>query len=407
MKPGRGPVLLLHVGAMKTGTTYVQHLLQNNRGVLGDAGWWVPEHKRVVQATRELLALDGVALGSSGSPHHGLGDAPRWTSLMDEVRGEASAPGRRGAVLSMEFLSFMVPAGVALLRESTTGLDLRVVLTVRDAARALPSQWQSLTRNGQDLSWPTFAAGARGGHQRPGPPGARAFRRTQDVPRMLRTWGGVVPPADLVVITAPRGPESSRDLLWSRLCSVLGVDPAATDATAFDNPQLGYGSCELMRLVNAAGMERGAPRSYRKVVRRLTKEHLLPLRGEQSRPRVDEATAVFAAALNARTLAETARLATLVGDPADLPVVMDPGDPHEPLDPGDTAALPPDGEVLRAATALHAGAVMLCAELGLDLPDDVRGPLPDRVAPAVEKVATVIGIAITGDITHRPRPRSG
>lgn len=221
---------------------------------------------------------------------------------------------------------------------------------------------------------------------------------------MLRTWSGVCRPDRLTVVTVPRRSDASRAVLWSRVCEVLGVDPAATEVTAFDNPQLGYGSCELMRLVNAAGLAPGSPRPYRKVVRRLTKEHLLPLRTQQTRPRVDEATAAFALDLNARTLALAAEVATLVGDADDLPTVRDPG---LDLDPGDTPAMPPEAEVLRAAAALHAGALALCAELGLDVPDDVRAPLPDGVSHAVEKVATVVGIAITGDVSHRPRPRSG
>lgn len=396
------PRLFLHVGAMKTGTTYVQHLMQDNRAVLEAAGWWVPEHKRVVQATRELLELDGVALGSRGGRTGGLEAAPRWSALLDEARARTTQPGCRGAVMSMEFLSFMNPTGAALVRESAADLDLHVVLTARDAVHALPSQWQSLTRNGQDLSWPDFAAAARAGRQKPPVPGHPAFRRTQDLPRMLRTWGGVVRPERLALVTVPRGRDASRSLLWERLCGLLGVDPATTVATAFDNPQLGYGSCELMRLVNGAGMEQGAPRAYRKVVRRLTRDHLLPLRDDQTRPRVDEATADFAVGLNARTLAVATELATLVGDPADLPTVID---PDLALDPGPTATPPPDAEVLRSARALHGGAVALCAELGLDLPDDLTGPLPDRVGPAVEKVATVLGIAITGDVSHRPRPR--
>ncbi|MDO9457048.1 hypothetical protein [Nocardioides sp.] len=398
MNPPPEPVLLLHVGAMKTGTTYVQHLLQDNRRALEDAGWWVPEHKRVVQATRELLELEGVALGSGGGGGATLDGAPRWTALLDEARARTAEPGRRGAVLSMEFLSFMVPRGAALVRESATGLDLQVVLTVRDAVQALPSQWQSLTRNGQDVSWPDFVVGARSPRQRPPLPGARAFRRTQDVPRMLRTWGDVVPPERLAVVTVPRGPAASRDLLWTRLCGLLGVDPATTDATAFDNPQLGYGSCELMRLVNGAGLgDGGAPRPYRRVVRRLTRDHLLPLREQQTRPRVDEATAAFAVGLNARTLALVAERATLVGDPADLPVTVGAG--HD-LDAGDLPVAPPAVEVMRAAVALHDGALALCAEQGVDVPESLAAPLPDDVTAAVDRLAALLALPVS-------RPRDG
>ena len=76
---------------MKTGTTYVQHLLQDNRPVLEAAGWWVPDHKRVVQATRQLLELDGLVVGSTGAPADPAG-APRWTALLDEARERSTEP---------------------------------------------------------------------------------------------------------------------------------------------------------------------------------------------------------------------------------------------------------------------------------------------------------------------------
>jgi hypothetical protein len=401
--PGR---LLLHVGAMKTGTTYVQDLLQANRRVLRRAGWWVPQQRRVVQATRELLGIGGVALGSGAADGGTLADAPRWVALMDEARERAGDPSCRGAIVSMEFLSFVRPAGAALVREAAEGLDLHVALTARDAVRALPSQWQSLTRNASGLSWPDFAVAARAG----GPSrGARSFRRTQDLPRMVTAWSGVVAPDRFSVVTVPTGRGGPRDLLWQRLCSLVDVDPAttATDG-AFANEQLGYGSCELMRLVNAAGLARASSAAdYRRVVRRLTRDHLLPLRDAQTRPRVDATTAAFAVDLNARTLAAAERHATLVGDPADLPTYVADG---LDLDPGDRPAGPPDAEVLGAARALHTGAVALCAELGLELPDDLVGDLPDEqaadpsvgLARAVHRVATVMGIAVTGDVSHRP-----
>ena len=77
------------------------------------------------------------------------------------------------------------------------------------------------------------------------------------------------------------------------------------------------------------------------------------------------------------------------------------------LDPGDRPTDPPDAEVLRAAGALHAGAVALCAELGLDLPPDLTADLPEGLERAVAQVATVMGVAVTGDVSHRPRARTG
>ena len=392
--PALAPRLVLHIGAMKTGTTYLQNLLEANTSQLADQGWWAPDQRRVVRAVRELMALtdDGRASAT---------DAPRWASLVDDARAHAAAGGH-GTVVSMEFLSYARKARVQRIVAGAHGLDLEVVLTVRDAVRAIPSQWQSLSRNGHSLSWPDFAGAVRASGLRRVAPGVKSFRRTQDIPRMLEAWGRTVPPERFHAVTVP-GSSEPRSLLWERFLSVVGVDPAATTLeAAFDNPQLGYGSCELLRLVNGAGLGAEQPSAYRKVVRRLTREHLLALRDEQTRPRMDRASAEFAVELNARTLAAIDRWATLVGSAADLPTAV--GDHHD-LDAGSRPAQVAESEVHRAAVVLHAGAVALCAGDGLDLPADLTAELPAALPAAIEQVAAVMGVAITGDVSHRPRPR--
>lgn len=395
------PRLVLHIGAMKTGTTFVQDLLIANAERLRAEGWYVPDQRTVVRATRELLALTDAALGSGRAARPAsLDDAPRWVALMDDVRARTAEPGCAGAIVSMEFLSYAKRPGVQRVLESSHGLDLRVVLTVRDAVRALPSQWQSLTRNAHRLSWPEFAVAARTRGQRPPHPGTRAFRRTQDIPRMVRTWGEFVAPERFTAITVPAQKDQPRTLLWDRLLDVVGVDPARTVTdTAFDNPQLGYGSCDLMRRVNDAGLAAEPPSAYRRVMRRLTHQELLPLRDSESRPRVDQTTAAFAADLNGRSLAAIAEHATLLGDAADLPTESP---PSSSLDPGDVPAQVPDVEVRRAAEALFAGALAWCETEGLELPAELAAPLPHDLDAAVRQVTGVLAVAIARDPSHRP-----
>ncbi|QCW50287.1 hypothetical protein FE634_07500 [Nocardioides dongxiaopingii] len=397
---GSAPRLVLHIGAMKTGTTFVQDLLIANAETLGGLGWYVPDQRVVVRATRELLALTDAAVGSSraGAPPT-LADAPRWVALMDDVRARTAEPGCHGAIVSMEFLSYSKRPGVQRVLESTHGLDLHVVLTVRDAVRALPSQWQSLVRNAHRSSWPEFAAAARVRGKRPPHPGTRAFRRTQDVPRMVRTWGESLTPDRFAAVTVPAGAGRPRTLLWERFLGVVGIDAALTDTdAAFDNPQLGYGSCDLLRRVNDAGLAAEPPSAYRRVLRRLTHDRLLALREHESRPRVDAVTAAFALDLNARSLAAIARHATLVGEAGDLPVALA---PDAVVDPGDVPAQVADEEVRRAGDALFAGALAWCEEEGLHLPAELTAPLPDDLDAAVTQVATVLGVAISGDPAHR------
>ncbi len=92
-------------------------------------------------------------------------------------------------------------------------------------------------------------------------------------------------------------------------------------------------------------------------MRRLSHESLFGLRELETRPLPDAALAAFAAAQNARVLDALAEHATLLGDRADLPT--------SPRPAAAEVADPPEADVRRATEALHAGALALCAELGL------------------------------------------
>ncbi len=384
-----GPRLLLHIGAMKTGTTYLQTRLTANAEALAGQGWWVPEGPRIARAVRELL------------PAAGGGPTPKWDELMREAR----AWDGHGTVISMEFLSFARRQHVPGILERMAGVDLHVVLAVRDAVRALPSQWQTLTRNGFGFSWPEFAGGVRQRRESGPGPGTAPFRRTQDVHRMLVAWGNALPRERLKVITVP-APSQPRDLLWERFLGMIDVDPQKARAPArFDNPQLGYGTCELLRLVNRAGLDGEDPVAYRKIVRRLTHDHVDALREGQSRPRMDAATAEFAVAFNARTRRMIRNRGTLVGERSDLPTSLE---NHPVLDELDSGPLPeaaPEAEVHRAAEVMRRASLEMCARKRLALPDALTGPLPGHLTGAVEQVAGLMAVAMTGDVSHRPTPR--
>lgn len=375
---------------MKTGTTYLQNILHANAPTLGEAGWAVPSQGRVVRAVRQVMALTD----------EGPSTEPLWDQLMDEARQHEGV----GTLLSMEFLSFARRPRLKRLLESSRGLDLRVVVTVRDAARALPSQWQSLSRNGGTTSWPDFAEAVRADVTRQGGPGVKAFRRTQDLPRIIDGWSRGVPRERFTAVTVPSSSQP-RELLWQRFMTAVGVDPSiTTTAAAFDNPQLGYGSCDLLRRLNAAGLGSAKPSDYRRVVRRLSRDHLLPLREEQTRPALDLSTAEFAAGLNRATGAAIRAHTTLVGDLADLPTVVAPGVRH---DEGRRPRQVSEAEVMHAARVLHAGALTYCREEGLETPTKLTGDLDAHLDTAVGHLAALVAIAIRGDDSHRSTRRSG
>lgn len=241
----RRRTIFLHIGAMKTGTTYLQTLMQANRHALLDAGYLFPGDKWHVQsrAVRDVMGF------SVDDPRRAAETEGRWAA----VAGEMLEHQGRAAVMSMEFLSFADRTQAARVVESFEGADVHVILTVRDATSAIPTQWQTGCRNGKRLTLPRFIAGVdevlREG-QAAQSSGARMILRTQWAPRMLDTWVPLVGRGRVHVISLPPRTADPREL-WHRFAAVTGIPPEVCSETGTDpNPSLGLASTELLRLLN-------------------------------------------------------------------------------------------------------------------------------------------------------------
>jgi len=194
---------------------------------------------------------------------------------------------------------------------------------VRDATRALPSQWQTHVRSGGTIPWPKFATDVsqllrtEAGEQRRG---ARIFLRTQGIPRMLEAWGSTVPAGRLHVLTVPPA-GSDPWLLWQRFAHIIGVDPAVCSVPPMTTkPSLGYPSAELMRRLNAS-LGKIPKHEYRHTLKVGVGLDILPQRAALERPaQLDEATAQFAVSWNGHVRsAIRASGAHVVGDLDELP----------------------------------------------------------------------------------------
>jgi hypothetical protein len=333
------PAIFLHVGAMKTGTTFVQRTLMANREALEGEGVLFPgqDWSRQVRAVQEVVRLD------QDDPRVREESRGAWQEVADEMLAH-----RGTSILSMEFLSFAAPRHARRVVGSLASADVDVVLTVRDTAAIIPAQWQTSVHNGSRVSWPDYLRGVRRAAQVPVrwgrflPDAAlRSFLQAADVPRMLRVWGGAVPPERLHVVTVP--PPGS-DLLWPRFASAVGVDPALCSQAPSDvNASLGFASAELVRQVNhQLGRQRRT--EYNGTVKNhLALGVLAARRDQESRARLDDATRDFAAAWNRRVReAITASRARLVGDLDDLPL-------SPSSEPPEFHAAPAEDEVLAAA----------------------------------------------------------
>lgn len=347
------PTVYLHIGAMKTGTTYLQNVILANREALAEAGHhfagstWAGQ----VRATQDLLALD------QHDPHIAAESTGAWDALVGEIlaRQEGST------IVSMEFLSFARRRQVARVGRALAGADLHVVLTVRDATATIPAQWQTSVTSGSTHTWDEFQADVRRstGPLWPlralrGDSGVREFRRTQDIGHIVRTWGSIVAPERLHVVLVPVVRRDD-DELWRRFCVAVGIDPAlAVATTSTTNPSLGHASTELVRRLNVA-LAGTLPWDYNHTVKApLASKVLSARRHEEARTRLNPSTVAFAGTWNARTRAALQRAGVpVVGDlEADLPVRTPAAAvPATPVSP----AGPAEDDVHAAAVHLRRG----------------------------------------------------
>jgi len=402
-----GPVVFLHIGAMKTGTTFLQNLMHENKAHLAEAGYLLPGEAWV----HEVRAVQDVLGGGLGYPDAAPNTAGEWAALarrMLDHRGNAS-------ILSMEFLSLANPRRARRVLRSLEGAEIHVVLTVRDATSTIQAQWQTNVRNTSRVAWPDYMQGVRRAAGLPGRfgrfsgnPALRAFMRAQDIPYMLATWGRYLPPERIHLVTVPSG--ADRTLLWERFAGVLGVDPGVcSDLPDQANESLGYASTELIRRLNIE-LGRLPHTAYNPtILEYLAMRVLAGRRDQEAQARLDRSTFEFGLDWNRRVRqAILAADVDLVGDLDELPIEHATGEEKTDED----QAPPSDDEILAAATVaedamrrLITRRVRRLRKLGLpaDLGDDadVRsgGPeswhqAPDPVAAAVRDVAALSRTAI-------------
>ena len=358
-----GRRVVLHIGAMKTGTSYVQSVLGSNKDELVDTGVeFLGGFARQTKAVRDVLRL----------PKDERRNRRRWEKI---ARAAHDMDGHTG-IVSMEFLSFAAPRHVEAFLAPLEGLDVRVLLTVRDQMRVVPAQWQTYTRNLGTDDWSSYLRAIEATPGRRTPSRAhRTFHRAQDVATIVERWS--VPGVQGIdVVTVP--PSSApRDELWRRFAQATGVRPDIADlGEVKDNESLGYAACDWLRRANPH-LDDLAPRSYRRLVRPLARGVLAPLRDEQDRPRLDERAAAWARGRNQelRDLVASGRVG-LVGDLDDLPVPEDLS-----ARPGEAPA-PPADQVLHCAQVVHDHAVSLTGGAARGGPDrdDVDALVRDAVA---------------------------
>jgi hypothetical protein len=256
-------VVHLHIGAPKTGTTYLQDRLMVNAAMLAQHGVHFPTKNRITPADlfHFRAALDLLERDWGGEPGHAKG---AWDTMVRRVR---RADGN--VVISHEILAPARTEQVHKAVNDLSGTDVHVVYSARDLARQLPAAWQESIKQGRSWSFARFLDKFE--------KGGTWFHRALDLPRVLSTWGQRVPPENIHLVTVPHERGPGGDLLWQRFCTAFQLDPEwAPKDSERSNASLGVAETQLIRQLNKdLDIRVGRGVAYDQLIRQLLAQEVL------------------------------------------------------------------------------------------------------------------------------------
>ena len=224
----------LHVGLPKTGTTYVQHVLWENKERLREHGVLLPgPHRR-----RHLLASLDVREDPKLARRPGDVAHP-WQDLVEEILAWDG-----DAEISHEFFAAASTEQVRRVAADLADRELHVVLTARAMTELGVSRWQEMVKNGGKREIDDY-------------PGRDDYDPTDewgwgsfDLADILERWSAVVPPERIHVLVVAPGSGAPTEL-WTRFAGVMGLDGADFEVPeAPVNTSLGLVEVELLRRIN-------------------------------------------------------------------------------------------------------------------------------------------------------------
>lgn len=268
--------VFVHVGAPKSGTTYLQHILWQNREQLASDGILYPLERQFEHfaATMDLR---------ESTWGHGFRD-PVWERAWDRIADRARDWDGPTVVFSNELLGGATAEQVQRAYASLQPAEIHVVFTARDLARQLPSDWQEQIKHTHTVTLDRFVDDlVRLGIAAP-PPFGEMFWGLHDPVRVLQSWRSDLPPERIHIVTVPQ-PGGPRAALWERFAGLLGAAPSGYDTAVWGNASLGRAETEFLRRLNVALGNR-AGRYYDLLVRVRLAESILAERRNAPKARL-------------------------------------------------------------------------------------------------------------------------
>jgi hypothetical protein len=249
-------VVYLHVGAPKTGTTYLQDRLALNKASLARHRVHYP---LALHASQFRPALDVLQMAWGGLQEDVDGE---WDALVARVRRLSGS-----VIISHEILAAARPAQVRRVMTGLAGSEVHLVLSARDLARQIPAEWQEGVKHQRKVSYAGFLRQVQAA-KRDKP--SLWFWRVQSLPDVLGRWARGLPPERVHLVTVPQH-GAPRNTLWERYCRAFEIDPEwAPKESVRANVSVGAAETYLLRKLNRRLRQAGLPsEEYRRLIREL------------------------------------------------------------------------------------------------------------------------------------------
>jgi hypothetical protein len=222
--------VFVHIGAPKSGTTYLQSVLWNNRSQLAADGLLMPgrrifDHELAVTAARHPRPRNA----------HQRNARATWQRLRAAI---TSFDG--DAVLSNEWFVWTIRPQAQRFLEDLAPAEVHVVFTARSFVHQLPAAWQERLKLGVAHTFDEFLASLDDED-------GRWTWAALDPAIALPRWVDPLPVDRVHMVTVPPHGQD-RDLLWKRLAAVLDIEASAYDTTRTDpNQSLGAETARLLQ----------------------------------------------------------------------------------------------------------------------------------------------------------------
>lgn len=225
--------VILHVGAPKTGTSYIEQVIWSQQDrLLERDGIWLPGSDR--------LDHDAIMGDLRGGVWRSPDNPWTWARVAEAAHERDDV-----VMVSKEMLAGADAEQVAAARAALGDLEVHVVVGCRALSSSLPSAWQQLVKARDKRPYGAWLDAVRADAD-------HGFYRHHDPISIMRRWAEALPAAQVHVVTVPRS-ASDPTLLWQRFASAIGVDPDAYETPERPaNESLGAIEAEYLRRVNEA-----------------------------------------------------------------------------------------------------------------------------------------------------------